>query len=128
MQNALIRWAPKGPLDFQALIDDPTPASAYRALQFPVLILRGEHAPLPTRVIAEGLSELLPASRLMVIDGAGHMGPLTHAPEVSALIVRHIVNSEAHAQPRRWRPRSLAGYAATGAAAGRLSQSNHNSS
>ena len=49
-----------------ALIDesDPTPASAYRALKFPVLILRGEHAPMPTRAIAEGLSELLPNSRL----------------------------------------------------------------
>ena len=65
VQSALIRWAPKGPLDFRALIDDPTPASAYRALTFPVLILRGEHAPSPTRVIAEGLAELLPASRLV---------------------------------------------------------------
>ena len=61
VQNALIRWAPKAPLDFQALMDEPTPASAYRALTFPVLILRGEHAPTPTRVIAEALTELLPA-------------------------------------------------------------------
>ena len=99
VQSALIRWAPKGPLDFRALIDDPTPASAYRALTFPVLILRGEHAPSPTRVIAEGLAELLPASRLVDIAGAGHMGPLTHAPEVSALIVRHIVEAEAEAPP-----------------------------
>ena len=108
VRNALICWAPKGPLDFRALIDEPTPASAYRGLNFPALILRGEHAPMPTRVIAEGLSELLPTSRLMVIDGAGHMGPLTHAPEVSALIVRHIVDTETGAQLRRCRPRSQA--------------------
>jgi pimeloyl-ACP methyl ester carboxylesterase len=98
-QDALIRWAPKGPLDFRALIDDPTPAGAYRALNFPVLILRGEHAPAPTRVIAEGLAELLPARRLVDIAGAGHMGPLTHTPEVSALIVRHIVEAEGDAPP-----------------------------
>lgn len=54
---------------------------------------------MPTRVIAKCLSELLPARRLIVIEGAGHMGPLTHADEVSALIVRHI--AEADAQPRR---------------------------
>ena len=90
VQNALIRWAPKGPLDFQALIEDPTPANAYRTLDFPVLILRGEHAPMPTRVIAEGLSGLLPNCRLMIVDGAGHMGPLTHTSEVSRLIVQHI--------------------------------------
>jgi pimeloyl-ACP methyl ester carboxylesterase len=101
VQTALIRWAPKGPLDFRALIEEPTPASAYDTLNFPVLTLRGERAPMPTRVIAERLSELLPTSRLLVIDGAGHMGPLTHAPVVSALIARHI--ADADAQSRRLR-------------------------
>jgi predicted ATPase len=59
-------------------------------------------------VIAESLSRLLPASRLLTIEGAGHMGPLTHAPEVAALIVRHIVDAAADAQPRRWGPQGLA--------------------
>jgi len=115
VQNTLIRWAPKGPLDFRALIDEPTPANAYRRLNFPVLIMRGEHAPKPARVIAERLSELLPISRLMVIEGAGHMGPLTHAHEVSALITRHIGDTEADTQPRWWHPRS----STEGTAAGR---------
>jgi len=100
VQAALVRWAPKGPLDFRALLEDPTPARAYRGLNFPVLIMRGEHAPMPTRVIAERLSELLPASRLMTIAGAGHMGPLTHASEVCALIVRHIVDADVDVQLR----------------------------
>jgi pimeloyl-ACP methyl ester carboxylesterase len=98
-QNALTRWAPKAPLDFHALIEEPTPPSAYSLLTFPVLVMRGEHAPTPTRVIVECLSNLLPTSRLVVVDGAGHMGPLTHAPEVCALIVRHIVDTEANARP-----------------------------
>jgi pimeloyl-ACP methyl ester carboxylesterase len=89
-QQALTRWAPKAPLDFQALIDDLTPAEAYHSLAFPTLILRGERAPAPTRRVAEGLSRLLPASRLLVIAGAGHMGPMTHAAEVARLIARHI--------------------------------------
>jgi len=89
-QQALVRWAPKAPLDFHALIENATPASAYRTLAAPVLILRGEHAPRPTRFVAEGLSSLLPMGRLIVVDGAGHMGPFTHAAEVSQLIVRHI--------------------------------------
>jgi pimeloyl-ACP methyl ester carboxylesterase len=102
-QEALIRWSPKAPLDFRALIEEPTAASAYRTLDFPVLILRGEHAPPPTRIVAEGLSRLLPASRLLTVDGAGHMGPLTHAPEVSALIVHHIAaaETESDASPPR---------------------------
>ncbi len=102
--------APKAPLDFQALLGESALTGAYRALNMPVLILRGEHAPMPTRVIADGLSELLPASRLMIVGGAGHMGPLTHAPEVCALMVQHIAASEtkAGASSRRWRPRRLA--------------------
>jgi pimeloyl-ACP methyl ester carboxylesterase len=99
-QQALIRWWPKAPLDFRALIEEPTPASAYCKLDFPVLILRGERAPLPTHMVAQGLSHLLPASRLSTIDGAGHMGPLTHAPEVSALIVQHIAATEADSDAR----------------------------
>jgi pimeloyl-ACP methyl ester carboxylesterase len=110
VQSALVRWAPKGPLDFRALIDEETQAKAYGALASPVLILRGEHAPMPTRLIAEHLAQLLPSSRLTVVDGAGHMGPLTHAEQVSELIVRHIAVVEAEADarpPQPWRPRTL---------------------
>jgi pimeloyl-ACP methyl ester carboxylesterase len=89
-QHALIRWAPKGPLDFHALFHEATPLYAYRALRFPMLIVRGENAPMPTRLIAESLSEQLRDSRLIVVGGAGHMGPLTHASEVAALIAAHI--------------------------------------
>jgi pimeloyl-ACP methyl ester carboxylesterase len=99
VQNALIRWAPKCPLDFRALMLEPAPVQAYRELTFPVLIMRGAHAPGPTRLIAEGLRDALPASALEVIAGAGHMGPLTHAKEVSTRILRHILET----QPRRRR-------------------------
>jgi pimeloyl-ACP methyl ester carboxylesterase len=103
-QRALIRWAPKGPLDFRALIENPTPASAYRALKCPVLIMRGEHALKPSRIIADRLAELLPNSRLLVIDGAGHMGPFTHSSKVAALIARHINTIDAQS----WQAKSRA--------------------
>jgi pimeloyl-ACP methyl ester carboxylesterase len=101
VQQALSRWMPKAPLDFRALMEEPAPAAAYRALTFPVLILRGEHARAPSRAIAEGLAELLPDCRIMAIAGAGHMGPLTHAPEVSGLMVQHIEHAAAHGPDRR---------------------------
>jgi pimeloyl-ACP methyl ester carboxylesterase len=97
VQKALMRWAPKGPLDFHALFQDPTSAEAYGELKFPVLIMRGEHAPMPTRVISERLLELLPRSRLKIIADAGHMGPLTHPLKVSDVIAKHI----AAAKPER---------------------------
>jgi pimeloyl-ACP methyl ester carboxylesterase/uncharacterized protein YjiS (DUF1127 family) len=109
LQDALIRWLPKAPLDFNALLQEPTLPNDYRRLSFPVLILRGEHAPAPTRLLADGLSNYLPESRLTVIEGAGHMGPVTHAAAVSVPIVDHIVASEIEAKihQQRWCPRKL---------------------
>jgi pimeloyl-ACP methyl ester carboxylesterase len=96
LQHSLTQWAPKAPLDFAALIEEPTEASAYDRLRCPTLIIRGEHAPRPTRLIAETLPQLLPNARLTVVGGAGHMGPLTHAGEVNALIVRHVAGVGVH--------------------------------
>ena len=102
VQAELTRWAPKAPLDFRALIHEPTPESAYAALHCSALIMRGEHAPVPTRLIADRLPTLLPAARLAIVAGAGHMGPLTHAPEVNAAIARHIAGSEARLRQGRF--------------------------
>jgi pimeloyl-ACP methyl ester carboxylesterase len=81
---------PKAPLDFRALIEEPTDLAAYARLSMPVLVMRGEHAPRPTRMIAALLPDLLPRARLETIAGAGHMGPITHANAVNAQIVAHI--------------------------------------
>ncbi|ACC74719.1 alpha/beta hydrolase [Paraburkholderia phymatum] len=94
VQAALTRWAPKAPLDFRALLEERTPADAYATLRVPALIMRGQHAPVPTRAIAERLPMLLPAARLAVVEGAGHMGPVTHADEVNAAIATHIAGAE----------------------------------
>ena len=95
VQAAVTRWMPKAPLDFRALIDEETRAGRYASLRFPTLVLRGQHAPAPTRLIAEALPALMRSARLEVISGAGHMGPLTHAKDVNAAILKHIETSEA---------------------------------
>jgi pimeloyl-ACP methyl ester carboxylesterase len=99
VQAALMRWVTKAPLDFHALIEEPTPLGAYASLAVPVLILRGEHAPRPARLIAQTLSARLPLARSRVVDGAGHMGPLTHADCVSHLIANRIAAAEAASFP-----------------------------
>ena len=99
VQAALMRWVPKASLDFHALMEEPTPVGAYASLAVPVLILRGEYAPRPARLIAETLSARLSQARTLVVDGAGHMGPLTRATVVSRLIADHIAAAEAAAWP-----------------------------
>ena len=106
VQAALIRWAPKAPLDFRALIEEQTPLAAYHDLRMPVLVMRGQHAPRPTRTIAEMLPSVLLQAHLVVIEGAGHMGPLTHGSLVGETIAAHICSAQA-AIPRPRRVRSL---------------------
>jgi pimeloyl-ACP methyl ester carboxylesterase len=55
-----------------------------------VLVMRGEFAPAPTRVVAEGLADLIPGAASATIAGAGHMGPFTHAQAVNERILAHI--------------------------------------
>ena len=102
VQDGLIRWMPKAPLDFTALLCEPTPASVYARLTCPTLVMRGEHAPAPTRLIAALLQSLMRHAQGSVVAAAGHMGPLTHAAEVNALIVAHIAEADA------WRSRMAA--------------------
>jgi pimeloyl-ACP methyl ester carboxylesterase len=89
-QLRLSRWAFKAPLDFAALIQEPAWPDGYGGLQMPALIIRGEYARKPSRLVAETLAARIPEARLVVIAGAGHMGPFTHGPEINALIASHV--------------------------------------
>jgi len=94
-QSTLIRWAPKIPLDFYALMQVTTPLDAHAALKCPVLLLRGEHTPTPTRLIAESLADVFPRGRLQIVPGCGHMGPLTHGDLVVPSMISHIAQAAA---------------------------------
>jgi pimeloyl-ACP methyl ester carboxylesterase len=90
LQADMVRYVPKACLDFRALFEEDTAAAAYRAFRFPVLVMRGEFAPAPTRVVAEGLGDMIPGATSATITGAGHMGPFTHSQAVNERILVHI--------------------------------------
>ena len=74
----------------KTLSEDRTPASAYRGIDVPVLLLTGERSPVAARRVVERLAEAIPGARVEVVGGAGHMGPLTHAGAVNEAVVRAI--------------------------------------
>lgn len=94
VQNALINWTPKAPLDFHALLNDTATLDDTNALKMPTLIMRGEHAPLSTRTLSDALAKAVTGSKLTVVPGAGHMGPITHASAVTSVIENHIRQCE----------------------------------
>jgi pimeloyl-ACP methyl ester carboxylesterase len=90
VQAALVRWMPKAP---------PRLPRAHAGTDPDHRICRAAHARVAharrARTEADAshcrdAPKLLPAARLTVVDGAGHMGPLTHADAVSTLMAAHL--------------------------------------
>ena len=90
LQKLMLRWAPKAPLEFYALMEESVLLGSYGELDMPVLLLRGEHTPTPTDAIAAALADTLPNARLVDVSGAGHMGHVTHAADVHKAITDHL--------------------------------------
>ncbi len=78
---------------FQEVMDvsgDPAPFAAYAALPRPVTLGRGERTTVSARRILEHLHAVIPDATMRVVEGAGHMAPLTHKDAVLALIEEHL--------------------------------------
>jgi pimeloyl-ACP methyl ester carboxylesterase len=93
MREQFLRAGPKLVGEVRSLGLDGTPHHAMATITAPTLILGGERAPLaPERVLAL-LERTIPGARRERIAGAGHMGPLTHAAEVAALLHAHFARA-----------------------------------
>lgn len=82
-------------LDFEAALNEPGSPDELRTLALPTLLIRGARSVLPTQAICNRLAATLPDVRSEVIDGAGHMAPLTHREVVN----RHIAGWLAALEP-----------------------------
>ncbi|SOE00514.1 alpha/beta fold hydrolase [Caenispirillum bisanense] len=78
---------PRVSMDFWALFSEQTPLVDYTCmLSMPVLIVEGDQSPAPSRRICRLLGAALPCMMLHTVPRAGHMGPVTHAETVNAVI------------------------------------------
>jgi pimeloyl-ACP methyl ester carboxylesterase len=100
-QAEVVRYIPKAPLEFHALIEEPTPLSAFSRMALPVLLMRGALAPKPTALIAQKLFSIIRDAVLQEIPNAGHMGPFSHAGPVNDLIAAHVLRA-ADLDPPEW--------------------------
>jgi pimeloyl-ACP methyl ester carboxylesterase len=96
-QASFLRVGRKVYLEARSLLADRTPPTAYACITAPILLLGGERSPVAARRIIALLDGALPHARLNVVAGAGHMGPISHAPEVNAIIGEHIAAADARA-------------------------------
>lgn len=77
------RWA-------HALFGEPTPLAAFEALDVPVLYMTGRRSTAAAHGVAGLLTQVLPRVEVVDFEGAGHMGPVTHAEAVNAAIAQFL--------------------------------------
>ena len=69
---------------------DRTSRATYTTITAPALILGGALSPLAERRVVEKLGAALPRATSRILEGVGHMGPITHASLVNAAIAEHL--------------------------------------
>jgi pimeloyl-ACP methyl ester carboxylesterase len=73
-----------------ALMKEPTPLAAFRALRIPVLYMTGGDSPASSRGVARLLLRTLPQVRHVEFPGMGHMAPVTHPAQINEAISRFL--------------------------------------
>lgn len=76
--------------EVRSLASDTTGAAGFATITAPTLVLGGTRSPPTERRTIERLVEAIPHAELRIIDGAGHMGPITHHAIVNAAIAAHV--------------------------------------
>jgi pimeloyl-ACP methyl ester carboxylesterase len=73
-----------------SLTSDRTDRATWATITAPTLVMGGSDSPLAERRVVEKLGATLPHATVTLFPGAGHMGPISHAPSVNAAIVAHL--------------------------------------
>lgn len=89
-RESFLRTGRKVFYEVMSLKEDRTPQAGYAHVKAPALFLCGQKSPAAARRVAALLGEAFAHGRSITIEGAGHMGPLTHSGPVNDAIAAHI--------------------------------------
>jgi len=81
-------------LQWHALLNEPTPLSAFAAVNAPTLLLTGTESRASALAVARLVTAVLPRLRREELEGVGHMGPVTHPEMVNPLIKRFLEETQ----------------------------------
>lgn len=89
-RESFLRVGRKVYYEVRSLSADRTGRPDYAGLSMPLLLVHGQKSPPAAVRVVKLLAETLPHAQLRVLQGAGHMGPLTHGAELQALVEAHL--------------------------------------
>jgi pimeloyl-ACP methyl ester carboxylesterase len=76
--------------NFSCVFADWSRLADYQRIAVPTLVLSGGRSPKPAIRVAECVAAAIPGARRMIIEGAGHMLPLTHAGTVADAVSAYV--------------------------------------
>ncbi len=86
----MLRIADKIALDWRAsFAADPGP-TGLPGLAARTMLIRGSDSPTPMRCLVDALQALMPGSARLVVAGANHLLPLTHAAALASAVLSHL--------------------------------------
>ena len=89
-QADVARFMPQAGLHFRALCEENISLTAFRRLRLPIRIFCGSVSPQPAQLAAYGLARAMNPGALRIIEGVGHMGPVTAAGQIAMEMADHI--------------------------------------
>jgi pimeloyl-ACP methyl ester carboxylesterase len=86
----MLRWAGKIALEWEAVFAFAPPPQGLAALGNRTLLVRGDRSPAAMLELVDALHGLMPGSARVVLAGANHLLPSTHASELTRAILSHL--------------------------------------
>jgi pimeloyl-ACP methyl ester carboxylesterase len=87
--------------EWRALFTEQTPLRALSTLSVDTLFLSGSMSPLASRTVSRLIAQTLPRVTTRVLEGVGHMGPITHPDAVNNAIEAHLDHVGVESMSRR---------------------------
>jgi pimeloyl-ACP methyl ester carboxylesterase len=86
----MLRWAGKIALEWEAVFAFAPPPQGLAALGPRALLVRGDRSPAAMLELVDALHGVMPGSARIVLAGANHLLPSTHASELTRAILSHL--------------------------------------
>jgi pimeloyl-ACP methyl ester carboxylesterase len=90
IRASMLKAADKIVLDWQASFAADPGRARLSVLAARTLLMRGSDSPRPMRFLVDALHAIMPGSEHIVVEGANHLLPLTHAAELTSAILSNL--------------------------------------
>ena len=101
-RERMLRISEPAVRSWAALFTNPITVSGLTQIRVPTLVIRGRQTTAPERRLCEIVADRVHDAREVIVEGAGHMVPLTHPAAVAEALEAHVRSLEGHpAQPGR---------------------------